>query len=59
MAATDVQNTLALALAQTGVPVKLCPRLLSADGSAFVAHELAVFLSSTSWRIPEASLTIP
>lgn len=45
MAATDVQDTLELALAKTGVPlvpVKIAP--LSDNGSAYVSHELAAFL---------------
>lgn len=47
MAATDVQDTLELALAKTGVThvsVKHRPRLLSDNGSAYVSHELAAFL---------------
>ncbi|MFH5905932.1 IS3 family transposase, partial [Clostridium perfringens] len=46
-AATDVQDTLNLALAATGitqVQVRHCPRLLSDNGPAYVAEQLAAFL---------------
>lgn len=47
MAATDVQDTLDLALAKTGVTqvkVEHRPRLLSDNGPAYVSHELARYL---------------
>ena len=49
MAATDVEETLQLALAITGVEqVQVChrPRLLSDNGSAFIAQTLADYLKS-------------
>lgn len=53
MAATDVQQTLELAFAQTGVtqiPVKHRPRLLSDNGAAYVSHELEAFLQQYQLR---------
>lgn len=49
MAATDVEETLQLALAMTGVEqVQVChrPRLLSDNGSAFIAQTLADYLKA-------------
>jgi putative transposase len=49
MAATDVQDTLQLALDKTGIPriqVKHRPRLLSDNGPAFIAAALADYLKA-------------
>jgi putative transposase len=53
MAATDVQATLELALAATGVAqvkVKHRPRLLSDNGPAYLSHDLAEFLKKENIR---------
>jgi putative transposase len=53
MAATDVQATLELALAATGVAhvkVKHRPRLLSDNGPAYLSHDLAEFLKKANIR---------
>lgn len=53
MAATDVQDTLDLALAKTGVTqvkVEHRPRLLSDNGPAYVSHELARYLAQFNIR---------
>lgn len=53
MAATDVQNTLDVALTESGVTrikVKHRPRLLSDNGPAFIADALAVYLKPYQMR---------
>jgi putative transposase len=53
MAATDVQDTLELALAATGVAqvkIKHRPRLLSDNGPAYLSHDLAEFLQKYNIR---------
>jgi len=53
MAATDVQDTLDLALRQTGVThvqVEHRPRLLSDNGPAYLSQELAAFLADQHIR---------
>jgi putative transposase len=53
MAATDVQDTLDLAFAKTGVTsvnVEHRPRLLSDNGPAYISHELARYLAQFNIR---------
>lgn len=53
MAATDVQDTLDIAVAKTGITqvrVEHRPRLLSDNGPAYVSHELANYLKQINMR---------
>ena len=62
MSASDVQDTLLIALAKTGldhVLVEHRPRLLSDNGSCYVSKELQHFLDTDISNTPGAHPTNP
>ena len=62
MSTSDVQDTLLIALAKTGldhVLVEHRPRLLSDNGSCFVSKDLKHFLDTDISNTPGAQLTTP